>query len=308
MDGDICEGNLPCIKKPHDHHPRDPERDDVTAGDERGRGIEAVELRRLRRPAERGVRPERRGEPGVERVGIADERFSIDGICAKRLVRRADMPAAAAVGLPRHGLPACERHLKIGIRHALDVPDRNPVAPPELPAHRPVAFFTKPVEIALGVAVGHDANLSLRDGIQRRLRDLAHADEPLIGQERLDRCLRPVGVGEVDDAILHLHELAGCLEIGHHPRAGLHHHEAGVGARLGVERALGLQDVDHRQLLPQADVVVVGIVGRRDLHAAGAHLGLRPLVGDERNRSAEQRKPHLPTVLRHRRQSFEHRQ
>ena len=59
VDGDICEGNLPCIKKPHDHHPRDPERDDVTAGDERGRGIEAVELRRLRRPAERGVRPER---------------------------------------------------------------------------------------------------------------------------------------------------------------------------------------------------------------------------------------------------------
>ena len=113
-------------------------------------------------------------------------------------------------------------------------------------------------------------------------------------------------MGQVDDPILHLHELAGRLEIGHHPRAGLHHREAGVGARLCVERAVGLQDVDHRQLLPQADVVVVGIVGRRDLHAARAHLGLRPFISHEGNRPAEQREPHLPTVLRHRREGFEH--
>ena len=160
MDGDVAKRNLPRIKKPHDHHPRDPERDDVTAGDERGGGIEAVELRRLCRPAERGVRPERRGEPGIERVGITDERFSRHGICAERLVRRADMPAAAAVGLPRHGRPARERLLKIGIRHALDVPDRDPMAPPELPAHRPVAFLAEPIEIALRIALGHDADVS----------------------------------------------------------------------------------------------------------------------------------------------------
>ena len=217
------------------------------------------------------------------------------------------MPAAVAVGLPRHGLPACERPGKIDLRHTLHVPDRNPVAPPELPAHRPVAFLAQPVEIALGVSLRHDPHVALRDGVERRLGDLAHADEPLVGEKRLDRRLRPVGMCQFDDAIFHLYELACRIQIGDHLRAGLLNREAGVGARLGVETAVGIEDVDHRQALPQADVVVVGIVGRRDLHAAGAHLGLRPLVGHERNRPAQQREPHFSATLRHRRERLEYR-
>ena len=66
-----------------------------------------------------------------------------------------------------------------------------------------------------------------------------------------------------------------------------------------VERAVGIEDVDHRQLLPQADLVVVRIVGRRDLDAAAAQLGLGPLVGDQRNLAVQQRQHHLAAVGGH---------
>ena len=58
----------------HHHHPRDPEEDDVEAGDQHVGRVVALELRRRFGPAQGRERPERRGEPGVEHVAIARER------------------------------------------------------------------------------------------------------------------------------------------------------------------------------------------------------------------------------------------
>ncbi|GJE71505.1 hypothetical protein CHKEEEPN_3051 [Methylorubrum podarium] len=60
----------------HHHHPGDPEEDDVLARHQGVGGVEAGELRRLVRPAERRERPERGGEPRVEDVGVAPNRNS----------------------------------------------------------------------------------------------------------------------------------------------------------------------------------------------------------------------------------------
>ncbi len=80
---------------------------------------------------------------------------------------------------------------------------------------------------------------------------------------------------------------------------GLVHRQPLVRPGVLVERAVGVEDVDHRQLLPQADFVVVRIVGRRDLHAAGAQLRLGPDVGDQRNLAVQQRQLHLAAVAGH---------
>jgi hypothetical protein len=55
------------------HHPRDPEEDDVEARDQYVTGVVPLQFRRLFRPAQRGERPQRRGKPGVEHVGIAGQ-------------------------------------------------------------------------------------------------------------------------------------------------------------------------------------------------------------------------------------------
>ena len=51
-------------------HAGDPEEEDVEAGDERGGGVEVLQVFGLIRPAEGGERPEAGAEPGVEDVGI----------------------------------------------------------------------------------------------------------------------------------------------------------------------------------------------------------------------------------------------
>ena len=66
-------------------------------------------------------------------------------------------------------------------------------------------------------------------------------------------------------------EQAGGVEIGNDALARLEAIESAV--RLGhgvVERRVGREDVDDRQLVPLADFVVVEVVSRRDLDAAAA--------------------------------------
>ena len=116
MDVDVAERDLAAEVQAHHHHPRDPEEDDVEAGDEHVGRIEALELRRLVRPAERRERPQRRGEPGVEHVLVARERLGEPrGIACERLAPR-----------PRSARRARRR------RRA---PRRRP--PPRSPRHRP---------------------------------------------------------------------------------------------------------------------------------------------------------------------------
>ena len=71
MDVDVVERHFFHEVQAHHHHARDPEEDDVEAGDQRRGRVEARKLRRLVRPAQRRERPQRRGEPGVEHVLVA---------------------------------------------------------------------------------------------------------------------------------------------------------------------------------------------------------------------------------------------
>ena len=78
----------------------------------------------------------------------------------------------------------------------------NLVAPPQLPADRPIAFFAQPIEIALGVAIGNDRHAAV--AAPRPWPTAAsslHPHEPLVGQIRLDRRLAAIGVGQVDLAV-----------------------------------------------------------------------------------------------------------
>ena len=55
------------------------------------------------------------------------------------------------------------------------------------------------------------------------------------------------------------------------------------------ELALDIDHVDHRQVMPPADLKIVEVVRRRDLHRAGALLGVGVFVRDDRDGAADQR-------------------
>ena len=199
-------------------------------------------------------------------------------------------------------------------------PDRDLVPPPELSADVPVALLAQPVQVGARVAVvreegerapgrrppiaGHRVDRHLRQARDGRLvggaaphgdaaGHVAHAQVPLPRQVRLDGGAGAVGVADLDPVRLDPVQQAGALQVGDHARARLLAVEPGVGAGRAVQGAVGLQDVDQADtvLVALPHLVVVGVVAGCDLHAAGAHLGLGPLVGDQRDLAVQQGQP-----------------
>src|SRR5690606_17373350 len=87
-------------------------------------GVVAAQVRRVVRPAQRGVRPQARGEPRVEGVLVL-------------LEVRAVAPRAALGVLDRDD----------GLLAVAAVPDGDAVAPPDLAADAPVADVLHPVQV-----------------------------------------------------------------------------------------------------------------------------------------------------------------
>ncbi len=167
-DVDVVERPLAHELDPHHHHPRDPEEEDVARRHQRVGGIERVQQRgRLVGPAERRERPQPRAEPGVEHVGVLGQPVRVQPALGGQL----------AGALRRLG----DDLLAVG-----PVPDRDPVAPPELARDAPGPDVVHPVEVDALVLLGCDPDLVALDDLDRRRRELVHAAEPLQRDQRLD--------------------------------------------------------------------------------------------------------------------------
>ncbi len=169
------------------------------------------------------------------------------------------------------------------------------MAPPQLAADAPGLDVLQPVEIDPGPVLGHELGLALLHRLDGFGRQGAHVEIPLLGQPRLK--LHRLGLfvmrHGVDDGF-DLIQQSQRLEIGddHFPR-----HEAVEAAiflrRVVVDLGILGQDVDHRQIVALADLEVVEIVRRGDLHRAGALFRIGMFVADDRDQAAHQRQTDL---------------
>ena len=178
------------------------------------------------------------------------------------------------------------------------------MAPPQLSTDWPIAFFAQPIEIALRITLWQDFDLASGDGIHGALSQLFHLDEPLISQERFYRCLAAIAVGEFDFAIFDIAHQTEFFQVGDDSFASLANGQAFVLARFGVHGAVGVQDVDHRQVASQGNFVIVWIVSWGDLNAAGTEFGLGPCIGDQRDLTTDQGQLELRALLGHFSQLF----
>ena len=268
----------------HDH-PGDPEEDDVEAGDQHVGRVEGLEEVGLLRPAEGGEGPQAGAEPGVQHVFVLAQGDVTQVVLGAhfRFVA-ADVDVAGLV-----------------------VPGRNAVAPPQLTADAPVLDVAHPAEVHVLVLLGHELDLAALDHGDGLLGQRLGGDVPLVGQPRLDDGAGAVALRHFQGVVFDLLQQAGGLEGGDDLLARDETVEAGVFGRqaavdlavdaavdvehLGLGEHLGVlvEDVDQRQVVALADFIVVEVVGRGDLHAAGAELGVAVVVGDDRDTPAHQR-------------------
>ena len=170
----------------HHHHAGDPEEDDVPAGDQHVGRIVAADLRRLLGPAEGRERPQRRREPGVEHVLVAnDEAFSLGSVLRHfgALLRRYDFLLDVVAERVADGFffGLGDEHLAVG-----PVPGRDPMAPPELARDAPGLDVFHPLEIGLFPVLRHECRRARTHGGHGRLRHGVGVDVPLVGQVGLD--------------------------------------------------------------------------------------------------------------------------
>ena len=269
----------------HDH-PRDPEEDDVEAGDQYVGGVEGLEELGLLRPAEGGEGPQAGAEPGVENVFVLAQ---LDLVAELVLGAHLDLVAA-----------------DVDVA-GLVVPGRDAVAPPELAADAPVLDVAHPGEVHVLVLLGHELDTAVFHGGDGVFGQRLGADVPLVGQPGLDDGAGAVALRYFQRVVVDLLEQAHGLELGDDGlargeavHAGVALRQAGVEVRvdaavevehlgLGQHRGVLVEDVDQRQVVALAHFVVVEVVGRGDLHAAGAEFAVDVLVGDDRDVPADDR-------------------
>ena len=257
--------------EPEHDHAGDPEEDDVEAGDQHIGGIEVGHLRRRVGPAQGGKRPQGGGEPGVEHVVVLAQ--------IGREAVGVGLGVRLGPGGARLGLVAAHPDAAV-----LVVPGRDAVAPPQLAADAPVLDVAHPLEIGVLPVVGHEADVAIFDSLDRRLGQGLGLHEPLVGQVGLQHLAGAVASRHHQGVVVDALQQAGGFEVGDDLLAGVVAVEAAVGGRCLIidGRVIG-QDVDQRQAVPLAHVVVVEVMRGRDLHATGAEFGVHVVVGDYRN-------------------------
>ena len=242
------------------HHPRDPEEDDVEAGDQHIAGVVARQLLGLLRPAQCGKWPQRRTEPGVQHVLVLRQ-LRIGAVLRTRQrlgLRRTLRDELAAVGA---------------------VPAGDLMAPPELARNAPGLDVAHPGEERVLPLLRHEHCLAGLHRLDRRLRQHFSVAVPLHRQQRLDRHAAAIAVRHLMRVSLRLRQQAEPLELRHNRLArcaSVHAveraHEGRIGRAIHGPQHIGdlrqrhaclpIEDRRHRQPMPLRDGEVVEVMRR----------------------------------------------
>ena len=251
VDNDVLKGHLVQEVQRAHNHSGDPQRDNVARGDERRRGVMALEQLRLLRPALRGKGPQLRAEPGVQHILV--------------LVYVMTAALGAHVGVLGQGvLPAA----------VLAVEHGDAVAPPQLARDAPVLEVLHPGGVGLRPARGMERDLAGVDRIERRPLELVNGHKPLLRKPRLQCGVATVAVHDGVIEVLDVIEQVVLLEPLDDGLAALVAVHAGkLTITLNDHRVL-VENVDLRQVVGLTHGVIVGVVGRGNLDKAGAKVGV----------------------------------
>ncbi len=167
------------------------------------------------------------------------------------------------------------------------------MAPPELAGDAPVLDVLQPLTIGGGPVLGDEAQLAPVHHVQGPFGQAFHAHEPLVGEHGLDD-----GVGAVAAWNLQLVRLGGDEQaLGLQLVQDLLPRHVAVqalvfGGREFVHLRVQGKHADGGELVALPHLPVVEVVGRGDLHHAGAELPIDIVVGDDGNAAFRHRQAH----------------
>ena len=168
--------------------------------------------------------------------------------------------------------------LHVDVAAVIAGPRGNLVAPPELAGTAPVMAVFHPVGVGLGEPLGDELHFALIHHPQSLLGQGLHLHKPLGGDQGLHIVVAAVAGAHIVVVRLHLHQIALLLQILHDGLAALVAVHTVVGAAVFVDLAVVGDDPDDLQVVAQAHLKVIGVVGGGHLHGAGAEADLAVFV------------------------------
>ena len=168
------------------------------------------------------------------------------------------------------------------------------MAPPELAADAPILDVLQPVLVNRFPALGTKTNRARWTDRGARFLDPRIFQKPLLAQPRLDRDAG--ALAEAHRALMRL-LFREQPALGEHFGRFLARGEAIEAVELrnagAIDPAVRMQHVDHRQVVPLADLEIEFVVRRRHFQNAGAEFRIDPFVADDRQLRAIERTPDL---------------
>src|SRR5947209_19135535 len=217
MNINLLEGNTALrvpfheVTAEHDHA-RNPEEQDVEAGNQQGRGIKNIQIARLLRPSKARKRQQSGRKPGIEDIRV--------------LLQLAAAALAAFIGSgARHGnLTAIQA-----------MPCRNTMAPPELARNTPVMDVAHPLEVSLGIVLRNKDDLAFFHCLNSTFCQRLNLDEPLRRKTGLNNVFAALTLADGMYMIFGPDQQSLVLEIAQHALAHLIAVVAGIGAAILIE-------------------------------------------------------------------------
>ncbi len=184
------------------------------------------------------------------------------------------------------------------------------MTPPELTGDTPVLNIAHPGEVHVFVLLRYKLDVAVFNGFNRDFRQRCGTHIPLVSQHRLDNHAATVAVRHGQIVRFDLFKQAELIDSGNNRftrREAFHVLEsrrdligAGIaGFTIGVihlstvaDIAVEGQDVDHRQFVTTTDFIVVEVMRRGNLDAAGAFFHVGMFVANDRDQAANQWQHH----------------
>ena len=243
----------------HDQHAGHPEEDDIVAGHQYAGGIELFQDICLFRPAHDGERPQGRTEPGIQGIFIL---MHMTAALRAFIQVRAGRDFRAAV---------------------VTVPDRDTVSPPDLAADAPVVHVFHPAQIVLGKTFRHELGAAVFYAVRGSLQQRLHLHEPLGGNQGFNGFAAALAVTYGVRAVFYFHQQPQFVQIFYDILTAFIPFLSFIASRLFGHNTVFIDDNDGFQVLPQAHLIVVGVMGRGDLHRAGTEFRINIVIGDNGN-------------------------
>ena len=253
-----------------EYHTDNPEKDNVISGYQHIRRIEIIQVFRLIRPAQCRERPQRRGEPCIQRILI---------LCKMRTA----------------ALRALLRRMAVNNNLAalIAVVCRDSVSPPDLTGDAPVLNIFQPVQINLVKAVRHKLQLSCFQSIDGRFCQFFHLYKPLLFDQRLYCSAAAVMGSDRVSMGNDLYKVSLLFQIFYDSLSRLIAVHSGIFSAFFIDRGIVIHNVDFFQIVALAHFKVIRVVSRRNLHSSGSELLIYIVVRYNRNLPAYQRQDNI---------------